>query len=314
MFKPENAFSWWSILLLLIATTAYQAKQQNSSLQQPLLGTSAAQPVQTGETSGKLFNQGIGRTYYLYTPKSYQPNHPLPLVLVFHEYAGNGQKMAVSTGMNVLAEQKGFIVVYPNAIDKRWDIGGNAATSVNDVRFVAALIAHLSKIRAIDRQRIYATGSSNGGYLVQRLACELPSKFAAFASVAASLPLQVKQSCKPQTAVSMMMINGTGDTVVPWEGGAPPKVRIGKNLSSLPIPEVIDFWRHHDACSKVEVKQLKSDRVEISDYPNCQQGSEVTLVALKGGKHVWPGHGSQFLEASTTIWDFFQYHTATTQK
>lgn len=220
--------------------------------------------------------------------------------------------MAVSSGMSNLADREGFIVVYPDAVDKRWNIAGHAPTDADDVAFVSALIAHLSQTLAIDQQRIYATGSSNGGYLVQRLACEMPAQFAAFASVAASLVAQNKPSCHPQTPISMMMINGTADDVVPWEGGAPPKVRIGKDLSSLPILEVINFWRQLDACSsEVPLQQLKKDLVEIYDYPNCQDSSEVTLVALKGGKHVWPGSGSRFLEASTAIWDFFQRHTLT---
>lgn len=317
LFKSKSPFpKLLCVLLLLGSTTTCQAKlaRENFSLQQPSFSASASEPVQVGDTSGELFNQGRIRTYYLHTPKSYQPDHPLPLVLAFHEYSGNGKKMAANTGLSNLAEQKGFIVVYPDAVNKRWDIAGKNQTGVDDVPFVAALIEHLTKIRAIDRHRIYAAGLSNGGFFVQRLACEMPRQFAAFASVAASLPVQFKPSCKPQTPVSILMINGTADTVVPLAGGAPPKIRIGKNLSILPVPEVIDFWRQHDACaSGAEVKQLPGSRVEISHYPSCQNGSEVTFVALKGGKHIWPGGGygqSQFLDASTAIWDFFQRHTS----
>ncbi len=315
LFLPESAFTkLFAVLMLLSEITACQAipAKSNPALKQSSFNTSASQLVQVGDTSGELFNQRRQRTYYMHTPKSYQPNRPLPLVLAFHEYGGNGEKMAASTGLNALAEQKGFIVVYPDAVNKRWDIDGHAQTGVNDVAFVSALITHLTQIRAVDRQRVYATGLSNGGYLVQRLACEMPRQFAAFASVAASLPGQVKPFCQPPTPVSIMMINGTADTVVPWEGGAPPKVRIGKNLSSLPVPQVIEFWRQHDACApRPKVKQLSSDRVEVSQYLSCQNVSAVTLVTLKGGKHIWPGSDSRtspFLDASMTIWDFFSHH------
>jgi polyhydroxybutyrate depolymerase len=61
-------------------------------------------------------HQGKLRTYYLYTPKSYNQNRPMPLVLVFHGSNGTGHSIADVTRFNDLAEKKGFIVVYPDGI------------------------------------------------------------------------------------------------------------------------------------------------------------------------------------------------------
>jgi polyhydroxybutyrate depolymerase len=181
---------------------------------------------------------------------------------------------------------------------------------------VHALVAHLSQIRAIDSQRIYAVGLSNGGILVQKLACENPGQIAAFATVAASLPVQFKSQCQTQTPVPMLMINSTTDQVVPWDGGESPKIRVGRNLSIPPIPQVIDFWRQHNACpTQANEEQLSDNRVRVTSYQNCQAGSEVTLMMLRGGGHIWPGGGygqSQFLDATKTVWNFFQRHSLTT--
>jgi polyhydroxybutyrate depolymerase len=264
-------------------------------------------------------DQGRRRTYYLHTPPSYQAGQPLPLVLAFHESEGKGKDMAAHTGLNQLADQEGFMVVYPDGINAKWNVSEQAETKEDNVAFVSALIAHLGQLRVIDHQRIYATGLSNGGILVQKLACENPGQIAAFATVAASLPEQFQAKCQTKTPVSMLMINGTADAVVPWQGGEPPTVRVGRNLSIPSIPAVFGFWQKHDGCTAPATVEQRVDQRVTTNMANCQAGAEVTLIALNGASHIWPGGGygeSPYLEASQTIWAFFQRHpmaTATSQ-
>lgn len=275
------------------------------------MSASAQQPVQTNVT-GALTDQGQRRTYYLHTPPSYQVGQPLPLVLAFHESDGQGKDMAAHTGLNKLADKEGFMVVYPDGINAKWNVSGQAETKEDNVAFVQALIAHLGQIRTIDRQRIYATGLSNGGILVQKLACQNPGQIAAFATVAASLPEQFQSKCQTKTPVSMLMINGTADAVVPWQGGEPPDVRVGRDLSIPSIPNVFKFWQTHNGCTVPATVKQRADKRVTSSVTHCQAGSEVTLMALNGASHIWPGGGygqSQFLDASETIWAFFQRHS-----
>gem|GEM_PF-641303 len=277
--------------------------------------TPVAQPVQTN-LSGAFMDQGQRRTYYLHTPPSYQTGQPLPLVLAFHESSGTGKDMAAHTGLNHLADEKGFMVVYPDGLNEKWNVSDKAATGEDNVLFVQALIAHLGQIRAIDHQRIYAAGLSNGGILVQKLACKKPAQIAAFATVAASLPAQFQPKCQNQTPISILMINGTADAVVPWDGGAPPDIHVGRDLSLPSIPNVINFWQQHDGCMSPPTVVHRSDKlVTTSSYTNCQAGSEVTLLTLNGASHIWPGGGygtSPFVDASETIWDFFERHPMVT--
>ncbi len=312
LLLPKSTVAKLLIILMLIGSaTACHAKSTRESgpLNEQTFFTPLRQSAQPGDEIGELFHQGRQRTYYLHTPKSYQPNHSIPLVLAFHGYGSQGSSLALSTGFNDLAEQKGFIVVYPNGIERRWDVMSNALIGVDDVSFVSALIDQLTKIRAIDKRRIYATGVSNGGFLVQRLACEPKSQIAAFASVVATLPGELQPFCHPETPIDLLMINGTGDRKVPWEGGSPPKVPYGWILS---VPDTINFWQQHDGCTApAQIKQLPGNRIEISRYPNCRDGSEVELVTMKGVGHVWPRGGSgpnHLLNGSKEIWDFFQRH------
>ncbi len=281
----------------------------------------AREKISYGGHYGQLRDQGRLRTYYFYTPKSYHPNRPMPLVLVFHGHGGSGRSIANTSRFNELADQFGFIVVYPDGIDHEWSFRSYSQTNVDDVSFVAVLINHLKQITTIDSGRVYATGFSKGGILTQALACELPNKIAAFASVAGSLPVRLKPICQPRTPVSVLMINGTNDRSVHYDGDD-----TSERGALASIPETVSFWRSHDRCpSSAQVRQIAhtnaSDglKVKISRYSACSGGSEVLLAAVVGGGHLWPGGASgdesvnKFnsklgFNASKTIWNFFQRH------
>lgn len=271
--------------------------------------TIAQAPIQT-DVSQTLVDQNQKRTYLLHTPPTYHPGQPMPLVMAFHGSGEQGQQMAQQTAFNQLADREGFIVVYPDGLNHKWNVSGKSAE--DNIAFVQHLIVQLRQMRSIDSQRIYAAGLSNGGIFVQQLACEAPGTFAAFASVAGSLPVQFKATCQRQTPISILMINGTSDPIVPWQGGTAPNVRVGRDLSIPPIPDVIKFWSQHDACSAPPtIKQRADQRVQTTQYQNCQNGSEVSLVALQGAGHVWTGGGygtSAYLDSTQTVWNFLERH------
>ena len=307
LLYPITVSKVFFILMLLGSTTACYGKSApvNTRLKEKAFATRQVQTVQKGDITGELIHQRRKRTYYLHTPKSYNPNRPMSLVIAFHGHGSQGKNLAFNTGFSELAERKGFIIVYPDGIDRRWNTARNTLLGVNDVSFVKSLIDNITQIRAIDKRKIYAVGVSNGGFLVQRLACEPNIKIAAFASVVATLPGELKSSCDRTAPTSMLMINGTLDRKVPWSGGRFP------GGSFLSVPDTINFWRQHNSCTPKVAKQILNKRVDITRYPNCQGDAELELVTLKDAGHVWPRGGSgsgELLNGSQEIWDFFQRH------
>lgn len=78
----------------------------------------------------------------------------------------------------------------------------------------------------------------------------------------------------------MLMINGTNDTAVNYEGDE--QTARGSLLS---IPDAVSHWREQDKCiSSAQIKQIpgsdKNDRyyVKTTRYTNCRGGSEVLLT------------------------------------
>ena len=272
----------------------------------------------------QIFFQGLDRSYLLYTPPSYNPEEPMPVVIGFHGGTTTAQKFSQTTKFNQLAAQEGFIVVYPQGIDKNWNDGRDVAglPSQDDVAFVSAVIDDIKKIRNIDSHRIYATGISNGGFFTQRLACQLSDKIAAFASVASTLAQTMSTRCNPNNPVSILLINSPDDKFVPWQGG-----RMTRGLGGyiLSVPDTVRFWQQKNSCSpQPDVQSVNNNKnggtsIQISRYAQCKNGSEVILTTIYGGGHTWPnglgqpqwlvGRTSQKIDGSSYIWNFFKRHT-----
>lgn len=274
----------------------------------------------------ELTIDGVTRRYYIYKPDS--ASLPAPLVLAFHGGGGNAEGTdRCAGGLAKLADEKGFIVVYPDAIDKHWNDGRPdlSKTSYDDVGFISKLIDDLNAQKMIDPKRVYATGISNGGFFSQYLAIKLPGKIAAVASVAASvsktfLDLNV-------APVPIMMLLGTKDTLVPWDGGKVGGKVLRKGRGEvIPGRQALEFWLAKNKnnarpnCSELpDTDPSDNSRVFIEQYGAPDSLNEVVLYEIKGGGHTWPD-GQQYLpktiigpvcrdfNGNVAIWNFFEKH------
>ena len=106
---------------------------------------------------------GVSRTYILHAPSGV--TNP-PLVLNIHGYNMDAASEQSYTKMDQIADREKFIVVYPNAINKSWDMSG-----ANDFTFLLAIIDTMDKKYKIDRTRVYACGFSQGGCCIEAPVC-----------------------------------------------------------------------------------------------------------------------------------------------
>jgi polyhydroxybutyrate depolymerase len=285
----------------------------------------ASQPAAV-DWQGPIEVRGVERTYLLHLPASYDSARPVPLVLVFHGGRGSGKQIARYTNFSQLADQKGFIVAYPDGLDGHWNDGRPRSNpdepAPDDVAFVSTLIDHLGTLFSIDRKRVFATGISNGAIFVQRLGCELPDKLAAIAPVAGTLAKDQASRGKPSQPVSVLMIHGTADEFVPYGGG---EVRGDIHGQVLSVKDTIALWRTADGCGKppsattLPAGSAGGPRVQCQTWTG-KGATAVVLYTIEGGGHTWPGVRvghvagrilgpvSQDFNAARTIWEFFELH------
>src|SRR5213592_2325555 len=135
-------------------------------------------------TNGRIVSSGQKREYLLYVPRSYDRAKPTPLVISMH---GGALWPAAQKGIsqwNRVADEHGFIVVYPSGtgVPKAWHMGaeGKGAEALEaSVRFISELIDTLEAAYHIDPTRIYADGYTVGGGMAFAVSCRLSHRIAA---------------------------------------------------------------------------------------------------------------------------------------
>lgn len=263
-------------------------------------------------------HDGNTRFYIVHLPTGYNASNSYPMVFNFHGYTSNAAEQQAYSLMDIVADTAGFINVYPDGIGNAWNVGFGFApyfTGVDDVGFVNALIDTMMANYSVDANMVYATGMSNGGYLSNRLACELPNRIAAIASVTGPMTDSTNVYCNPSRMVPVMHIHRTTDPVVNYNGAA----------NSLGAVELVDFWVQHDACPITSI-DVPYANINIADnctairknYLPCTDGAEVVLIEITNGGHTWPGgaidvpslgNTNRDFFASGEIWNFFKRFT-----
>lgn len=267
-------------------------------------GQAAAAVV--GDSRGEIEVAGRTRRYLLHVPPGYQPGTPLPLVLNLHGLGWDGAMQARLSGMSDKADQEDFVVVYPEGegAPPRWNIGPGEGGE-RDIAFLRALIDRLEQQLGIDPARVYATGISNGGGLVNRLGCELAGRIAAIAPVSGDY--QRYEDCHPPRPVPVVAFHGTADPLIPYGGN---------RFALPPVPVWAAAWAARNGCDPTAAMSFHQGDVAGQSWTGCRDDATVTLYTIAGGRHDWPGRrlapargaATQDIDATDVIWAFVVAH------
>ncbi|MDG2443813.1 MAG: T9SS type A sorting domain-containing protein [Flavobacteriaceae bacterium] len=273
-------------------------------------------PISAQQTINEsIIHDGIQRNYIVYIPEIYDGSSAVPLVLNFHGYGSNATQQMFYGDFRDIANTEGFLLVHPEGTlsngDQFWNVGfpGTTSSTIDDVGFTEALIDELANSYAIDLDRVYATGMSNGGFMSFLLACQLSEKIAAVASVTGSMTPDTFNDCNAQHPTPVLQIHGTNDSVVPYDGNS---------IWTLPIVDVVSYWVNYNNCDTTPTTTTFPDldlsdgsTVEHSVYEDGDLGSTTEHMKVIGGGHTWPGSiintpgTNQDIDASMEIWSFF---------
>ena len=259
----------------------------------------------------------LTRTYRVHRPQAVEDRPPL--VVVLHGGFGSGEQAERAYHWNDQADAAGFVVCHPDGLMRAWNAGTCCGEpmrrGIDDVTYLAALLDRLGAEEAVDPDRVYVTGISNGAMMAYRLAAELPGRLAAIGPVAGTMCVRVPDE---RRALSICHVHGLEDHSVPFHGG-----RGSRALSQdwrRAVPEVIAEWRRVTRCGPAEVSDQGPVRIETATGTS---GSEVALVTIRGAGHQWPGSAppparvlrslrmdppSQAVDATTLLWAFFAAH------
>lgn len=251
------------------------------------------------------------RGYGLYIPSTYDEdgNDELPLVIALHGFGDTWENFYPATGFIPLAEQENFIVAFPQGYLNQWNDGSTGDHYEDDVQLLRDLVERVDRDYRVDYERIYLVGFSNGGVMAFRAACEASDLFAGIVAIAGTMRIDMAGECPDNAQLPVLMIHGTGDTVVSFNG----------DNERLPVPLGVQFWAGHNDCDIESVPEFANELFQggffVYWYSDCLDDNYVMLLALEDVGHIYPGAGAYvqgqtpepaYTDTARFIWGFFQ--------
>ncbi|MGF1582153.1 MAG: prolyl oligopeptidase family serine peptidase [Gemmataceae bacterium] len=270
---------------------------------------------------------GLQRKYVLFVPKKLK--NPAPIIFVLHGGGGKARRYD-RLGFNELAAKDGFIVIHPEAYKGNWNDGRNASglvshqKKIDDVKFLRRVLDVVAKKYKVDRSRVFATGASNGGIFSHYLAANASDVFTAIAPVIGGIAEPIASKFRPKYPVSILIIQGDADALVPFNGGPIGMNKIGKRGRVISTRETVKkYVALNGIKGKPKMIPLKdTDKTDgtttvLTKFPSGFGGHRVEVYRIKNGGHRWPLRDTEVLEGylgktnrdfdgTEVIWEFFQ--------
>jgi polyhydroxybutyrate depolymerase len=255
-----------------------------------------------GKSDQKVMAGGMERTFIYYAPASLDPEAPAPIVIVPHGWLMSAQQMFDITQYHALADSEGFVLMYPNGQPGQvgpWNVGDGACPSTlavlplatgDDQAFIDAMLAFAEADQCVDREHVFVSGFSMGGYFSNETGCLRPDIAAIGPHSGGSHDLD---AC-PTARKPAIIFHGAMDGLIPATCGK----------------EARDRWALRNGCStEFESVTVRGGQCEYSK--GCPADGQVALCLFDGMDHGWAGGMGSFgfpdyESASKLGWEFFK--------
>lgn len=263
-----------------------------------------------GDSQVTLCQDGAGRHALLHVPAGAE--EPVPLLLMLHGGGGDAAQFRASSGMDAVAGELGFAVLYAEGTPARegreartWNAmaccGKAFEEGTDDVGFLGALLDGALERWPVDPARVGVAGHSNGAMMAYRLAAERSDVVTAAMPVAGAIGGQVDEDAPvvtvphPAHPVSVLAIHAQDDDHVPFEGGHGAAAVDGPRID-LSVNDAMAFWRTADSVYSDPVMEERAGGVVEWDQGPGARGTRIVLLVTEGG-HGWPGSTRGFSPA-----------------
>ena len=217
-----------------------------------------------------------------------------PVVFFIHGYGGSGSGFQSDTKGNAVSDTAKFVAVYPSAIGGSWSM-----QDTSDYPFLLRLLDTVDARYKIDRNRVYCTGFSQGGFISFGVGYKHPETFAAVAPVSGHIP-SFSTSAPLKRAVPLFMTFGTND--------------VGTNNVADVSSFIADIttWSKLDTCNMASKKEVRpypatnSKSVVARITYSCASGTELMIDSVVGGPHEWAMDVSTKVNTTVEVWNFLK--------
>lgn len=283
---------------------------------------------------------GHQRQYLEYVPSTYSAETPAPVLFMLHGLGDDATNFFNATNVRATAEQRGWIVVCPQALDfnlqtplggydfgTSWNAGitvtvqlelygmpFNFDVTVNpdadDSGFLMATLETLGEEYTIEPDSVFFAGFSLGACMSHRMAIEHGERINAIAAVSGVVGNDM-QNLIPAAHVDVLEIFGTSDEMISYDNAEISLQSYGTHSIGLPAEATVEYWRDFNQCSETAIFEEYPDLVndgltfEMYSYLDGTNDSRVGFIKVNNGLHRWYLGGNNDIDYTEEIAKFF---------
>ena len=284
---------------------------------------------------------GQQRQYLEYAPTTLTSAQPTPVLFMLHGMGDDASNFFQATRIQNVAEQQGWIVVCPQALEFNyeipslgaqnfgacWNVGSTVSVDfsmygipfnfdvpvnadADDEGFLMAVLAALEEEYTVDQSKIFFAGFSLGGFMSHRMAINHGDVINSIAAVSGIIGNDI-QTLTPVDNVNVLQIFGTSDEMISYEDGMISLQSMGSFNLGLPVEQTVEYWRAFNQCDATPIVAQYPDthddglNFELYTYLNGNNDSRVAFIKVYNGMHDWYMGTSNDIDYNTEIVKFF---------
>lgn len=256
--------------------------------------------------------QGSQRQYIVREPAGRDASQPIPVMFFLHGLGDNAANCDGGFGFSSLANEYGWLIVTPQATTlsmmgysmTMWNAGLGLNTTADDSGFLMALLDSLTVTYNIDRDSVFFTGFSMGGFMTHRMAIEHGDQINACAPVSGLITTSMARQT-PVAAVKLLHIHGDADQTVGYDGSSRD---FGMNLG-IAVDSSMHYWIKANQSNSEPIfdnfPDTRNDGLRFERY--SYHGGQRPLQHIKviGGVHEWYSTPTNDIDYFEVIHQFF---------
>ena len=306
--------------------------------------TTMTVPEQTGQViTGRHRGPTGERAWRLYVPSKYVRNAPPMMLVVKHGCTQNAEDIARGSRMDQLAEERGFLVLYPEQstvanprLCWNWFDAAHQSRDAGEPSIVAGMVDDVMKQYPADPARIHLVGVSAGAAMAGLVAVAYPEKCATLSSlsgvawraatnVAAALGVMQRGAGETvptaeqmvqamgvhRRAMPVFVMHGVADAVVSARNADETAVQwagvhdlLGKERGAAPLQR-----------GQIHVTVVNTYHVGLTSWSDARGAPQVMLNRVDELGHAWSGGSTTGTftdangpDASRLVVDFCEAH------
>jgi polyhydroxybutyrate depolymerase len=282
---------------------------------------------------------GQERQYVQYVPAT--AAEEAPVLFMLHGLGDEALNFFHSSRIQNVADQKGWIVVAPQALDFTFEIPavggqdfGNAWAAgvtihfsmtiygipftyditvnenVDDAGFLLATLDAVNEEHSLCADSVFFAGFSLGGFMCHRMAIEHGDRINSIAAISGLVGNDM-ETLTPVANVNILQVFGTNDEMITYDGAMASYQNYGSYRIGLPAEETVDYWRNFNHCDEEPILEQYPDTqndgltFEMYTYLNGDNNSRVGFIKVNNGLHRWYAGGSYDIDYNEEMIRFF---------